>query len=245
MKIDPANYTDPDKVIGWLDIDPSFDSDWVGWSTLRTYAYVPGLRPMLNPISPINYGRIAHIASALQDDLYQSRNYHGIIKNENLTVDQLKFLTGTSTTDSGRLKPLRLDKVLLGLYAINAEFVRQGRAEIRPKIILSAYNVIGLSKAFNALDKPSKEAVRTELAAALDQSDQLASDLLKGNKVSIDSALAAYGFLSGRSEFKGSLPETAGSCLETPSRRHTPASVHEDFSRGRLDKLPHPFRRPG
>jgi len=232
------------RVIQWLDIDPTFDGDWVAWSTLRTYAYVPGLRAMLNPISPLNYGRIAHVASSFQDDIHQSRSYHGLIKHENLTIEQIKILVGTNTSESGRPKPVRLDKALLGMYGINAELLRQGQQEIHPKIVLSAFNIRGVSKRFNELNRDDKESVKVDLAIALNQSNQVASDFLKGNKVSIDSAVRGHEYLSSRREFKRSLPAALEDCLETPSQRHTPATQHEDFTRGRLEELPAPFRRP-
>jgi hypothetical protein len=244
LPVDVNAYSDPNEAIRWLDIDPSFDSDWAGWSILRTYAYVPGLRALMDPLSPVNYHRLAAIASSMQSDLHESGHYSGLIKHENLTIEQMKFVTGTLKNEQGLLKPLRLDKVLLGIYAVNHELDRLSHSPIRPKIFLSAFGIRGLSKRFNDLDKDAKTVVREGLAEALDQSPMFASELLKGNKVSLDAAIGAYNFLSNHNEFKRFLAGTVAASIETPSQRHTAAAQHEDFSKGRLDPLPAPYKRP-
>lgn len=244
MAIDRSLYTDSRKAIRWLDVDPGFDSDWPNWSTLRTYVYVPGLRPMADPLAPIDYFRLASIASSMQAELHGSKRYAGLIKHENVTIEQIKYLLGTLRNDQGLLKPLRLDKALLGIYAINFELNRLKRRMIQPTIFLSAFGIRGIRKYYNGLDKATQGAVRKSLAAAIDQAEVFAEELLKGRKVSIDAAIGAFDHLSGQPAFARLLAGTAIEAIEAPSQRHFPAAQHEDFARGRLAGLPAPFQRP-
>jgi hypothetical protein len=242
MANDLGDYSKPARAIRWFDVDPSFDSNWTSWAQHRVYAYIPGLSAMLDNLAPVNFTSLAEIANVR---MAETGAAHGIIKNERLIAAQIKVAAGlkgrAGTTDS---RPLRVDKALLILFAINSELDRLGHPQIKPVIYLSAFNVAGLSTAFNALTAKDKEELRAELAAVLDQPNELASDLLKGNKVSLDLAIRTYQHLSPKPAFKDKLGTSLLRAIETPTRKHTTASAFEVFEKGRLTPLPGGFKRP-
>ena len=240
---DAATYFELPGAKGFLDIDPLFDSDWIVWATLRVYVFMPTLLAMIGDMLPLNYARLVSVANNRCEDLHAAHDYFGFVKKENLTVEQLKFATGIARTPQGRLRPLRFDKAMLVLYAINAERERRGLRPIAPVLILSAFSIRGVGATFAALDRNQKEMAKAKLAAALGQSEIFADELLKGCKVSIDSAIAAFRLLLTMVEFKA-IPRDLSSAIETPTTRHTSAAQFEDFSVGRLPTLPSPFKRP-
>jgi hypothetical protein len=242
MAIELADYSNPARAIRWFDIDPRFDNNWTSWAQHRVYAYIPSLSAMLDDLAPVNFTSLAEIANVR---MAETGAAHGIIKNERLIAGQIKVAAGLKgrpgTTDA---RPLRVDKALLILFAINSELDRLGHPQIKPTIYLSAFNISGLSAAFNALSAKQKEDLRTELATVLEQPDELASDLLKGNKVSLDLAIRTYQHLSPKPGFKDKLGTNLLRAIETPTRKHTTASGFEMFEKGRLNPLPVGFKRP-
>lgn len=242
MAVDLAEYSDPIRAIRWFDIDPSFDAHWTSWAQLRVYAFVPNLNNMLGDLSPVNFTHLAEVANVKMAEKHAP---HGIIKNERLTPAQIKVATGMKgKSGNSDARALRVDKALLTIFAINSELDRLGHPLISPVIYLSAFNLSGLNLAFNTLLSIEKERIRKDLAKVLDQPEDLTSDLLKGNKVTLDLAILTYQHLSTKPEFKGKLGSTLLKAIETPTRKHTTASGFEDFDKGRLKKLPAPFKRP-
>lgn len=244
VPVNAADYFEVGRLVRWLDIDPSFDINWITWAKLRPYAFVPDLQDLMADLGPPDYAKLRHCGNELHEKSAEVPGYNGPIKIESLTTEQIRFASGNLTIDSGHLRPVRLDKALATIYGINRELERLKKPLIAPTIIVSAFNLKGVRKPFNLMEKPAKEKLRIDLAKALDQPENLASEFLKGRKVSFDVAARAYEFLSKRKDFGPGMPKTLALALETPTQHYAPASESEEFDRGRLTAIPPPFSRP-
>lgn len=242
--IRPAVYMENRHVVSWLDIDPQFDANWVSWAQMRPYVFVPELKNLIEPLAPIDFPRLTSTAGDLVEAVRSTPDYNGVVKQERITNEQIKFATALSTA-GGRLRPVRLDKALLILFAINTELNRKKHPLVRPRIFLSAFNIQGLSKIFNSLGKDAKEAVQKSLAQSTGQPEFVISEFLKGKKVTFDLAYSAFEFLKKDSPFKHELAENIEAAIETPSNKHTACALGEDYFGRRFDSLPGPFKRPG
>lgn len=240
MPVDFLDYSDVHRAIQWFDIDPSFDHQWVGWTSVRVYAFIPDLGSRLGDLQ-VTFAQIAEIANVE----ISKRPEVGIVKRERLTADQVKVAAGAKRTDNGNLRAIRVDKALLTLFAVNLEAERRNLTLPHTTIFLSAFNVSGLNRLFHSLPTAlDKQKFREDLAREIDQADEFASELIKGNKVTLDLAIRAHAFAVKRSDAKGVINSRLDAAIQTPTHKHSTAAAAEDFLRGRLQPLPRPFCRP-
>lgn len=242
MSTDAKDYYDNDRATLWLDVEPTFDQQWVQWARLRPYAFLPNIAELVGPLRPIDQNSLAVVGQELQRVYEINPGYNGIIDRQKMTAEQIRHIIPHATFDA--LTPVRLDKALAAIYAVNRALDHRKFPLVRPRVVLSAFNIKGVSKIFSALEKDQKERIKRALAEAMSQADQLASEFLKGNKVSIDAAIQAHAFLITQPDFKAKVDHRVAAALETPSHKHAKAALTEDFSNGRLDELPEPFKRP-
>ena len=242
MSTDAKDYYEAERAMLWLDVEPTFDQQWEQWARVRPYAFLPDIAALVGALRPIDQVSLAVVGQELQRVYETNPGYNGVIDRQRMTAEQIRLIIPQTKLDA--LTPVRLDKALAAVYAVNRALERIKAPMVRPRIVLSAFNIKGVSKIFSALDKDKKERVKRALAEALSQADQLASEFLKGNKVSIDAAIQAHAFLITQSDFKATIDHRVAVALETPSHKHAKAALSEDFSSGRLNQLPAPFKRP-
>lgn len=241
--VDARTYYETSAVVSRLDVDPSTDHNWRNWSATRPFTFVPELFGATHQIAPLDYPRLVSHANDLVDIVRDISGYDGIIRVERMTNEQIRFATGIAKS-SGKLRPVRLDKALAILYAVNAELERKSLQIVNPQIYLSAFNIGNLSKWFAELERSAKKEVRCTLAKSLGQPEDFVGDFLKGAKASIDTAAGTFLFLKKNPSISKHFPSEFSAALETPTQKYTVSALGEDFSVGRVTDLPEPFIRP-
>ena len=115
MSVKFKDYSDAKSVIGWFDVDPTFDPSWRNWMTTRVYAFVPELHDCVEELSA--FSELAELANVT---IKSEKGNLGILKDERLTVDQIKVAAGLKKDEvTNRPRPVRVDKALLICFAAN------------------------------------------------------------------------------------------------------------------------------
>lgn len=227
---DLSKYISLNRLVEWLDVDPRFDINWLNWVSARPFAYCPGLGSLIQSLGKIDFNRAVVKADPVVEAVRSTKNYDGIVKNENLTSEQFKFALGISKTENGKLRPVRLDKAILSIYAVNSMLLEKGKDAARQKIILSAFNIQGIAAAFNKASSERKVEIRKILSEKCRQDDYFVGDFLKGRKASLKFSAIAYDALIGEKDFAEILPNRFEDAIETPSHKFTQAAHGENFS---------------
>lgn len=236
------DYVEIESLLRWLDVDPTFDPNWLSWVFKRPYAFCPSMSGAVGLIGGLDFNRAIVDSEELGKELTRNAAYQGKGIDERVTAEQIRFAAGLRR-EAGKLRPVRLDKVLLTAFSINKALEAAKKTTSIYTIYLSAYNIHGLAKAFYESEAEKKVRIRESLVRTTGQSNSFVGEFLKGNKASLDFAITAYNLLYTESEIRELIPGSLEEAIETPSQKFTTAALGEDFSKTRIAKLPAPFKR--
>jgi hypothetical protein len=243
VALDLLEYLDLGRLRDWLDVDPTFDTNWRNWISARPFAFCPSLSDAVRTLGKLDFERTAMLADDALNAARAIPGYDGLIKQESLSATQLKFVAGVTKSDTGRLRAVRLDKAMLSIYAMNRALLDRGQTLVKPVIYVSAYNLTGLSKFYNKASGERKAEIRHALKTQLNQADSFVGDFLKGGKASLSFCVLAHPILLGFADVKVFVPNQIEHAIETPSQKFTTAAQGEDFAVSCKATLPTQFTR--